>query len=83
MGCGAPIIATNSTAMPETCGAAALYFSPGDELELSACLLKYLVDEPLRLSFKEKALLKSNEFDVYQVVNKKTNDILEALVYPL
>ena len=81
MACGAPVIATDATAMPETCESAALYFSPGDELELSGCLSKYLSDESLRLSFKEKALLKAKEFDGYHVVNQKTNDILEALVF--
>jgi len=81
MSCGAPVIATNTTAMPETCGEAALYFSPDKEQELSNCLSKYLSDEKLRLSYKEKALLRSKEFDIYSVVNQKTNHLLEALVY--
>ena len=38
MSCGAPIIVTNSTSMPEACGDAALYFSPDSEQELSDCL---------------------------------------------
>ena len=80
MSCGAPIIATNTTAMPETCGEAALYFSPDKEEELSSCIGRFLDDEKLRVLYKEKALIRAEKFDVYSVVNRKTNELLEGLV---
>jgi len=83
MSCGAPIIATNTTAMPETCGDAALYFSPDKEEELSSCIEKFLGDENLRVLYKEKALIRADKFDVYSVVNQKTNKLLEGLINKL
>jgi len=80
MSCGAPIIATNTTAMPETCGNAALYFSPDKVEELSSCIDRFLGDENLRVSYKEKALMRAEKFDVYSVVNRKTNELLVGLV---
>ena len=79
MSCAAPIIATNTTAMPETCGNAALYFSPNSEKELSSCITTFLNDEKIRLNYKKMALLKSNEYDVYSEVNNKTNKLLSKL----
>lgn len=80
MSCGAPIIATNTTAMPETCGEAALYFSPNKEDELSSCISRFLDDEKLRVLYKEKALIRADKFDNYSVVNQKTNKLLKGLV---
>ena len=73
MSCAAPIITTNTTAMPEACGNAALYFSPDSAQELSACIMVFLNDEKTRLMYKEMALLKSIEYEVYSLVNKKTS----------
>ena len=80
MSCAAPIIATNTTAMPETCGSAALYYSPDSEQELSDCLLAYLNDENKRIEFKKKSLIKSTEYESYAIINKKTNQVLSRLV---
>ena len=79
MSCAAPIITTNTTAMPEACGNAALYFSPDSAQELSDCIMVYLNDEKTRLMYKKMALLKSTEYEVYSVVNKKTNQLLKKL----
>jgi glycosyltransferase involved in cell wall biosynthesis len=80
MSCSAPIIATNTTAMPETCGKAALYYEPDSEQELSNCLMKYLGNEKERLKFKELSLQKVTEFENYTAINRKTNEVLEQLV---
>ena len=76
MSCSAPIIATNTTAMPETCGEAALYYEPDNEQELSNCLMKYLSDEKERLKFKELSLQKVTEYENYTDINRKTNESL-------
>jgi hypothetical protein len=39
----------------------------------------FLNDEKTRLMYKEMALLKSKEYEVYSVVNKKTNQLLKKL----
>ena len=80
MSCSAPIIATNTTAMPETCGDAALYFSPGSEQELANCLFTFLDHEDIRTKYKEMSLSKSSEYEVYSVINQRTNQILEDLI---
>jgi glycosyltransferase involved in cell wall biosynthesis len=80
MSCSAPIIATNTTAMPETCGEAALYFSPDSEQELTDCMLTFLENENIRKEYKDKSLAKSSEYEIYSVINQKTNKLLEALI---
>jgi glycosyltransferase involved in cell wall biosynthesis len=79
MSCSVAIIATNTTAMPETCGDAVLYFSPDSEKELTACIFTYLNDEKIRLEHKSFSQLKSKEYEVYSVINEKTNVLLENL----
>lgn len=80
MSCSAPIIATNTTAMPETCGDAALYFSPYSEQELTECMLTYLDNESIRKEYKDKSLSKSSEYELYVDINKKTNKMLRDLI---
>jgi glycosyltransferase involved in cell wall biosynthesis len=82
MSCSAPIITTNTTAMPETCGKAALYFSPNAEDELCSHILLFLNNEKIRLQYKRLSFSKSKEVDTYYAVNKKTNAILEGLIKP-
>jgi glycosyltransferase involved in cell wall biosynthesis len=79
MSCAAPIIATNTTAMPETCGNAALYFSPDSEEELSKCILTFLKNEKTRLKYKEMAFIKSNNYDLYSEVNIKTSLLIKKI----
>jgi glycosyltransferase involved in cell wall biosynthesis len=76
MCCSAPIITTNTTAMPEACDDAALYFSPYSVKDLSASILVFLNDEKTRLIYKEASLKKSREYEVYSVIDKKINQLL-------
>lgn len=46
--CGAPLIATRNSAMPEWLGEAALYIDPHQAPELQVALERVLLDEPLR-----------------------------------
>jgi len=79
MSCGAPIIATNTTAMPETCGSAALYFQPESKEQLSKHMLTFLNDKSIRDEFKDKSIRKIKSYDNYTLVNQKTGDLLQAL----
>lgn len=46
MACGCPVIAANSSSLPEVAGDAALFFAPRDSLQL-AHLIRCLVNEPV------------------------------------
>jgi len=79
MSCSAAIISTNTTAMPESCGNSALYFSPNSQKELSDCIMIFLNDEKKRLQYKDLALSKSKEYPFYADVNIRTNTLLTKL----
>lgn len=48
MACGCPVIVANTSALPESCGNAALYCDPHDPHDLAAKLRSVLKDEQLR-----------------------------------
>lgn len=54
--CGATLIATRTSALPEVLGDGAIYFEPGDENELYAHLCHLLRDSSLRRKLREKGL---------------------------
>ncbi len=80
MSCGAPIICSNTTAMPETCGDAAIYFDPYDVEEMEVKINLLLKDENLRNTLKEKALARANELPDYEEAILQTFDIMKNLV---
>tara|TARA_B100000315_G_scaffold254958_1_gene297138 strand:- start:364 stop:1524 length:1161 start_codon:yes stop_codon:yes gene_type:complete len=59
---GLPIITSTGTAMPETCGDAALYFKPEDTGELADAMLLLANDSDLRESLKVKSLKRALNF---------------------
>ena len=80
MSCGAPIICSNTTAMPETCQEAAIYFNPyslDDLLDKSKSLLS---DENERKLLITKSLSRADELETYSSINLKTNNILQSLI---
>ena len=54
MSCGAPVITSNTSSMPEVGGKAALYFNPTDVRQLSDLLLELLVMRTSAKSYPEK-----------------------------
>ena len=80
MSCGAAIVAANSTAMPETCGSAALYFNPYSSDELSEILNKLLQDDSLIKKYKLKSVKRSSEINDYREVNQKTSKIINNIL---
>ncbi|MCC6699429.1 MAG: glycosyltransferase family 4 protein [Candidatus Hydrogenedentes bacterium] len=48
MACGCPVIASNTSSLPEVCGEAALYCAPADEEGLAAAMLRVVSDGDLR-----------------------------------
>jgi glycosyltransferase involved in cell wall biosynthesis len=54
--CGAPLVATQSSALPEVLGNGALYFTPGDREELYSHLVDVLTDADQRRELREQGL---------------------------
>ena len=48
-----PVVATRAAAIPEVCGAAALYVPPRDEAALADALYQALTDQPLRAQLRQ------------------------------
>ena len=78
MKCGAPIVCSNTTAMPETCNNAALYFDPYDINDMAMNMSKVLQDEALRISMIKKSLARANELPDYGEVTIETLKIIES-----
>lgn len=79
MSCGVPIACSNTTAMPETCKNAALYFDPRDSLDMAKRFETLMTDGAVRLSLSEKARSRAEELPDYSEVTQKTLDIMSDL----
>ena len=56
MACGTPVIVSDTTALPEVCGDAALYVDPHSITDITEKLQRLLSDSALRESFRERGL---------------------------
>ena len=80
MSCGLPIVCSNTTAMPETCQSAAVYFEPNSPGQLTKIIINLLNDNELLNEYKHKSLLRSSAMDSHKDVNQKTNQILNVVL---
>ncbi len=62
MACGVPVLASNSSALPEVGGDAAVYVDPGDEAGWSAAMLALLGDPARRARLSDAGLARAGEF---------------------
>jgi glycosyltransferase involved in cell wall biosynthesis len=62
MACGTPVITSNTSALPEVAGNAALLVNPADEKEITNALLSTLTDEKLRADMIQKGLSRIQSF---------------------
>ena len=62
MACGAPVITSNTTALPEVAGDAALLVNPEDTDELADAMVRVLDDQSLRAMLREKGLQRAKQF---------------------
>ncbi len=79
MSCGAAILSSNTTAMPETCEDAAIYFNPFDKDDFSNKIELFINNEKLKNKLKLKALKRVKKLPNYQDVTKKTFQIIKNL----
>jgi len=80
MSCGAPILATKTTAMPETCGDSAVYFDPYSVTDLFNKITKLMADTSLRVKYKALSIKQAQKINNYREVNIKTNDALFKII---
>ena len=81
MACGAPIASSNTAAMPEVLGDAAVYFDPADIKDMAGVLDGLLNDAGLRRDLGEKALVRSREFS-WQQTAARTLEVLKQAATP-
>ncbi len=62
MACGAPVITSNTTALPEVAGDAAVLVNPEDAEELADAIFRVLEDSVLRARLKERGFERAKQF---------------------
>jgi len=62
MACGAPVLTSNSTALVEVAGDAAVLVNPQDARALGEAMIRLLEDEPLRTALKVKGFDRAKQF---------------------
>ena len=80
MSCGTPIVCSNTTAMPETCKNAALYFDPYNSNEMAKQMSLVIENEDLRKTMSEKSLARSKELPDYKEVAYEVIEIMRGIV---
>ena len=79
MCCGAAIVCANTTAMPETCKEAALYFDPNNKDEMVKVMKLLINQQELKKSMKQKSLIRVKTLPIYEEVTQQTYDIFTNL----
>lgn len=62
MACGAPIASSNTAAMPEVVGDAAVFFSPNDVDGMASTIKRLMNDDNLRRDLSHKAVERAKQF---------------------
>jgi glycosyltransferase involved in cell wall biosynthesis len=82
MASGAPIASSNSAAMPEVVGDAALFFDPADVGGMAATLDRLLEDAELRRELGARALANSGDFSWPKTAARTLDVLKEAAQRP-
>ncbi|MCX5722243.1 MAG: glycosyltransferase family 1 protein [Nitrospirae bacterium] len=70
MACGVPVLTSNSTALAEVAGDAAVLADPQDAKALGEAMVRVLDDEPLRAALRVKGFERAKQFSWEQVAAK-------------
>jgi len=79
MACGVPVIASNTTSIPEIVGDAALLIDPNDGKEFKAALLRLLNDEDLRNELIKRGYERAKVFS-WKEMAKETLAVYESIL---
>ena len=76
MACGAPVLAANSSCLPEVGGQAAVYFATDGVGELSSLLLRILTEDHFRFELSRRGLARAAQF-TWRATAEKTLAVYE------
>jgi glycosyltransferase involved in cell wall biosynthesis len=62
MACGTPVVAGNTSSLPEVVGDAAVLIDPYDEQKIANALLRIVNDELLRLKLRKQGIEQVKKF---------------------
>jgi len=79
MACGTPVLSSNSAAMPEILGDAALFFDPLNAQEMANCIEKVLGDEEMQSELAKKSLRRAKKYS-WQITARKTAKVIKEAV---
>jgi glycosyltransferase involved in cell wall biosynthesis len=79
MACAAPIISSNTAAMPEVLGEAGHYFNPLDAQDMAQGIMGLLDDDAVREDLSERAYQRSHLFSRKTTV-KNTAEVIKSVV---
>jgi len=79
MACGTPVVASNTTVLPETCGRAAQLVDPHDETAFAEALHRLATDEDFREAMATDALAQAAPF-TWRRTAEQTDAALQCLV---
>ena len=80
MNCGAPVIASNVTSMPEIIGDKKFLFNPLNVKEISSMIYKSLIDDKFYQSICSNSRKRVNDFS-WQNTSKRTIESLQKIIY--
>ena len=78
MASGAAIVCSNTAAMPEVAGDAAVYFNPDDVSELAETLSKLLEDEAALENLRTRAIARAKNYSWQATANRTAQILIEA-----
>jgi glycosyltransferase involved in cell wall biosynthesis len=81
MSYGAPVVASNASAIPESGGDAALYVPPGDDEALAQSVLRLLGDAALAEDLRARGLARVPAF-TWEKTASRTLELIEDMVAP-
>ena len=79
MACGVPVVASNTSALPEVAGGAAMLVEPLDVDAMGRAIASVLRDETLRGRLREDGIARASEFS-WQTAARRTLDAYASLV---
>jgi glycosyltransferase involved in cell wall biosynthesis len=79
MSCGAPVVCSNRTSLPEVVGDAALLVDPQEPHALADAITRVLTDEQLRMDLQARSLQQAARFNWHKTATETLNVYQEAL----
>jgi glycosyltransferase involved in cell wall biosynthesis len=79
MGCGTPVIVSNTSSIPDVVGDAGLYFEPSSKEELLDALDKIVDDASLHQTLVRRGLERSKMFSWHETATKTYNTYRDIL----